>query len=188
MENSSKILKTPLRASLCTLLLGILSRFMSFPYASGIIFASFAAILILYTLRFAEKHEKKSIDFVKMILVLFWTTNGLLRLLEFEYTIVFQIGTALMFVTWFAMEGTAYFMDNQLKTKQNKTADLIWNILMIIGVLIIIFGGIMHLLSIESASTLLTIGLTIVTIYILKDIFSPETAKNKDNINKELNV
>ncbi|MGB3142784.1 MAG: hypothetical protein WBB24_01640, partial [Maribacter sp.] len=95
MEKVKKTLKTQLRASVCTLLIGMVARALHWPYAAGIIFSSFAAILILYAIRFSKKSEKKSLDIIKMTLVLFWTSNGLLRILDFQYTIIFQIGTAL---------------------------------------------------------------------------------------------
>ena len=185
MENSKKAFKNQIRAALATLLIGMLMRILHWPYAAGIIFTSFVAILILYTIRFLKKEEKQSIDFIKMALVLFWTTNGLLRILDFPYTLFFQIGTALTFIAWFAMEGTAYFMGKDRKAK-NSLIDIIWNCVMVIGVLTIILGGLMHLLSWAYAIPTLTIGLTIVASFILKDIFSPPKTQKKDSNNEEL--
>jgi len=83
------------------------------------------------------------------------------------------------------MEGTSYFMDSDLKTK-NKTTDVIWNMVMVVGVLTIIVGGLMHLLNWDYATFTLTTGLCIVTTYILKDIFSPSKNQNEDANNEEL--
>lgn len=185
MENSKKVLKNPLRAALATLLIGMLMKVLHWPYAAGIIFTSFAAILLLYAVRFLKKKDKKSIDFIKLSLVLFWTTNGLLRILDFQYTLIFQIGTGITFIAWFAMEGTAYFMDKNRKT-QNSIADIIWNFVMVLGVLTIILGGLMHLLSWDYSIPTLTIGLTIVTSFILKDIFTAPKSQKKDSNNEEL--
>jgi membrane protein implicated in regulation of membrane protease activity len=185
MENSKKACKNQIRAALAALLMGMLMRVLHWPYAAGIIFSSFAAVLILYTIRFSRKNDKKTIDFIKMALVLFWTTNGLLRILDFPYTLIFQIGTALTFIAWFAMEGTSYFMGKDRKVK-NSLIDIIWNCVMVIGVLTIILGGLMHLLSWDYAIPTLTVGLTIVTSFILKDIFSPPKAQKKDSNNEEL--
>lgn len=185
MENPKKVYKNQLRVALATLLIGMLMRVLHWPYSAGIIFTSFAAILVLYAIRFSRKKEKKPIDLIKMALVLFWTTNGLLTILDFSYTLIFQIGTALTFIAWFAMEGTAYFMDKHGNTK-NTLTEIIWNFVMVIGVLTIILGGLMHLLSWEYSIPTLTVGLTIVTSYILKDIFvSPKTQKEDVN-NEEL--
>ncbi len=182
MEANKKVLKTPLRISLVALMSGMVMRMLDWPYSAGVLFTSFLAVGILYTIRFAKKQNKKPVAYIKMILVLFWITNGLLRIMDFPYTLIFQIGTAITFVTWFAMEGTAYFMDEDRKAR-NTLMEIIWNFTMVLGVLTIIGGGLMHLLEWEYSTTTLTVGLTIVTAYILKDVFSPvkEIAKEKNN-------
>ncbi len=187
METNKKVLKTPLRVSLVALLIGMVLRMLDWPYAAGVLFTSFLAVGILYAIRFSQKGNKKPVAYVKMILVLFWTTNGLLRILDFPYTTVFQIGTAITFVIWFAMEGTAYFMDEDRKAR-NSIVEIFWNFTMVIGVLIIIGGGLMHLLEWEYSITTLTVGLTIVTAYILKDVFSPSKETTTNENNKELHV
>lgn len=185
MENSIKALKKPIRAALAVLLTGMLMKVINLPYAAGIIFTSFAAILILYAIRFSKKKNKKSIDFIKMALVLFWTTNGLLKILDFPYTLLFQIGTGLTFIAWFTMEGTAYFMGRNRKS-QNSITDVMWNFIMIIGVLTIISGALMHLLGWEYSIPTLTVGLTTVTAFILKDIFASPKSQKEESNNEEL--
>lgn len=187
MRTHKKVLKTPLRISLVALLLGMVMRMLDWPYAAGVLFTSFLVVGILYAIRFSKKENKQPVAYIKMILVLFWTTNGLLRILDFPYTLFFQIGTALTFVIWFAMEGTAYFMDEDRKAK-NSMIEIIWNFAMVLGVLTIISGGLMHLIEWEYSTTTITIGLTIVTAYILKDVFSPIKEIEKDPQNQELQV
>lgn len=187
MSTPNKTLKTPLRVALACLIVGMLSRIVNWPYAGGIIFVSFFTILILYAIRFSRKDPKKSVDYIKMVLVLFWTTNGLLRILDFPNTVIFQIGTALCFIVWFAMEGTAYFMDQDRKST-NTLVEIAWNFAMVVGVLTIIAGGLMQLLQWEFAVPTLTTGLTIVTAYILKDIFNSEKKEKKDNNNEEFQL
>ena len=187
MSKSNKTLKTPIRVALACLFVGVLTRIVHWPYAGGIMLVSFLSIAILYAIRFSRKDPKKPVDYIKMLLVLFWTTNGLLRILDFPYTVIFQIGTALSFITWFAMEGTAYFMDHDRKST-NTIMEVVWNFAMVIGVLIIIAGGLMQLLKWEYAIPTLTTGLTIVTAYILKDIFNAEKKEKKDNNNEEFQL
>lgn len=187
MDRSNKTLKTPIRLALATLLVGIVMRILDWPYAKIVIFISFLAIGVLYAIRFSKKKNKRPVAYVKMILVLFWTTNGMLRILDFPYTLFFQIGTAITFITWFAMEGTAYFMDDDRKPK-NSLTEIVWNFAMVIGVLTIICGGLMHLLGWEYAIPTLTVGLTVVTAYILKDIFNSSKKENSDNNNEELSL
>ncbi|WP_405415415.1 hypothetical protein [Maribacter sp. Asnod1-A12] len=183
MENSKKAFRNPIRAAIATLLLGLVMRILHLPYSKGIIFISFATILVLYTVRFLRKNEKKTVDLIKMALVLFWTTNGLLTILNFTHTLFFQIGTAFTFIAWFAMEGTSYFMSKEGEVK-NSVTEIIWNFVMVIGVITLICGGLMHLLSWDYAIPTLTLGLTIVTSYILKDIFTAPKS-NEDDINNE---
>jgi hypothetical protein len=187
MKSNRKVLKTPLRVSLVALLTGMAMRMLDWPYAAGVLFTSFLALGILYAVRFGKKENKKPVAYIKIILVLFWTTNGLLRIMDFPYTLIFQIGTTITFITWFAMEGTAYFMDEDRKAR-NSLVEIIWNFAMVLGVLTIIGGGLMHLLGWEYSTTTLTAGLTIVTAYILKDVFNPTKVKSTDENNKELQV
>jgi hypothetical protein len=187
MEKSVKALKIPLRVALVALLCGFVLRVMEVPYTSGVIFVSFLGIGILYSIRFSKKTIKRPVAYIKMILVLFWTTNGLLRILDFPHTIIFQLGTALTFILWFAMEGTAYFMDEDRKEK-NTFIEIAWNFAMVLGVLSIIGGGLMHLLQWNHATTLLTAGLTIVTAYILKDIFKGSKEEHQDSNSGELQL
>ena len=183
VEKSKKAFKNPIRAALATLLIGMLMQVLHWPYSAGIVFISFTVILVLYTLRFFRKTEKLTIDIIKMALVLFWTTNGILTILAFPYTLIFQVGTALTFIVWFAMEGTAYFMDKKSNSR-NSITEIIWNFVMVIGVITIISGGIMHLLNWDYSTPILTTGLTIVTSFILKDIFTAPK-KQEDDVNNE---
>lgn len=185
MRKHKKVLRTPLRISLVALFLGILMRMLDWPYAAGVLFTSFLAVGLLYAIRFLKKENKQPVAYIKMLLVLFWTTNGLLRVMDFPHTLIFQIGTAFMFVIWFAMEGTAYFMDEDRKAK-NSIIEIFWNFVMVIGVLTIIGGGLMHLLEWEYSTVTLTIGLSIVTAYILKDVFSPSKELENEKQNQEL--
>lgn len=187
METNKKILKTPLRIAIVALLIGMAMRMLDWPYAAGVLFTAFITVGMLYAIRFSKKENKKPVAYVKMILVLFWTTNGVLRILDFPYMLVFQIGTAITFVTWFAMEGTAYFMDEDRKAR-NSILEIFWNFAMVVGVLIIIGGGLMHLLEWEYSISTLTTGLTIVTAYILKDVFSPSKKNVNNENNKELHI
>ena len=183
MEKPKKACKNPIRAALATLLIGMLMQVLHWKYSAGIIFISFTAILVLYTFRFLRKEEKLTIDLIKMALVLFWTTNGVLTILNFPYTVIFQIGTAFTIIAWFAMEGTSYFMDKKDNAK-NSLTEIIWNFVMVIGVITLICGGLMHLLNWDYSIPTLTLGLTIVTSFILKDIFTAPK-KHDDDINNE---
>lgn len=182
MSTTNKILKTPLRISIASLLLGMASRILNWPYAFHVIIASFILIGVLYTIRFNKKENKQTVDYVKMILVVFWTTNGVLKLLDFPYTLFFQIVTAFTFIAWFIMEGTAYFMDEDRKAK-NTLIQIIWNVALVLGILATIAGGLLNVLHWEYAMHLLSAGITVITGYILKDLFMPQKFEDKDQNN-----
>ncbi len=189
MSKLNKILKTPLRISIATLLIGMVARILNWPYAFYIIITSFILIGVLYTIRFNKKENKQTVDYIKMILVAFWTTNGVLKLLDFPYTLFFQVVTAFTFIAWFVMEGTAYFMDDDRKAK-NTHVQIIWNVLLVIGILSIIAGSLLNILHWEYAIHLLSAGITVITGYVLKDLFIPQKTDDKDphNNNGEFQV
>ena len=184
MSVYKKILTLPLRLSMVILLMGMLMKILEWPLASQIMLLSFVSIGILYIIRFWKKPAVLFIDYVKLILVVFWTTNGVFRIMDFPYTIIFQVIIAVTFVIWFIMEGTAYFLDDDRRAK-NSNGQLAWNFSMVIGTLSIIAGSLMKLLNWEFAIPLLIMGITIVAAYILKDIFIADKMGNKDSNNQE---
>jgi len=183
--STKKILKAPLRVSVAILLLGIIGRIMEWPYAAQIVITAFVAIGILYTIRFWKKQPKLFVDYVKLVLIVFATADGLFEMMNFPYTIVFQIITGAAFVTWFVMEGTAYFMDDDRRAK-NSTLQIWWNIAMVMGTLSIIIGSLMKILQWEFATPLLFMGIVVVALYIVKDLFA--STEEKDATNEEFQV
>lgn len=187
MTAVKKVLKTPLRVSLVILLLGMTAKILQWPFAKEIMLFSFFAIGILYTIRFFKKAEKQYIDYVKLILVLFWTTNGLLRILDFPYTLFFQIVTAITFVIWFIMEGTAYFMDEDRRAK-NTLSHILWNCTLVLGTLGVICGSLLKILHWDYSVHLLSLGITMVAAYILKDVFLPNSTEDEEGNNEEFQL
>jgi len=183
--STKKILKAPLRISIAFLLLGIIGRLMEWPYAAQVVITAFVAIGILYSIRFWKKQPKHFIDYVKLVLIVFTTADGLFEMMNFPYTIVFQIIIGAAFVTWFVMEGTAYFMDDDRRAK-NTTLQIWWNIAMVMGTLSIIVGSLMKILQWEFATPLLLMGIVVVALYILKDLFI--TTEESDATNEEFQV
>jgi hypothetical protein len=187
MSVSHRVLKMPIRVSIAILLLGMLAQVLQWPYASEIMLVAFGAIGILYSIRFWKKIEKKFIDYVKLVLVVFWTTNGIFRILDFPYTIVFQVIIAVSFLTWFVMEGTAYFLDEDRKAK-NSLSQILWNCAMVLGTLAIICGSLLKILHWDYAIPLFAGGIAIVGAYILKDVFPIKSLKNEDGNHEEFQL
>ncbi|MGB7395025.1 MAG: hypothetical protein WA913_11575, partial [Pricia sp.] len=104
MPTSKKILTVPLRISITVLLLGMLFQIAEWPYATEIILFAFSAIGLLYPIRFWKKQEKRFLDYIKLILVVFWSVNGIFRALDFTYTLFFQVVIAISFIIWIILE------------------------------------------------------------------------------------
>ncbi len=183
MSNYKKILKMPLRVSLAVLLSGVLAKMFEWPYAKEIVLYSFIAIGVLYTIRFFQKNEKQFIDFTKLALVTFFSLYGIFTILEFPYTLFFLVLMAITFVMWFVMEGTAYFLDDDRRAK-NSIYQILWNCALVVGTLGVISGSLLKILNWDYAVHILSIGLTIVAAYILKDVFVPESSKQDEQGNE----
>ncbi len=184
MSAYKKILKLPLRVSLAILLLGILAKMFEWPYAKDVILYSFSIIGILYVIRFFYKKQKQFIDYTKLVLVSFWSIYGVLTILDFSYTLFFLIIIAITFIMWFIMEGTAYFLDEDRKTK-NTSYQILWNFALVFGTLGIISGSLLRILHWEYSIHLLSLGITVVAAYILKDVFVPENSSGDHHSNEE---
>ncbi|MGB6153571.1 MAG: hypothetical protein WBG48_16440 [Pricia sp.] len=184
MPTTKKILTTPLRIAISVLLLGMLSRILHWPFATETIVSAFIAIGLLYPFRFWKKQDKKFLDYTKLVLVVFWATNGIFRALDFTYSLFFQIIIALTFLIWIILEGTAYFLDEDRKAK-NTRSQLLWNCAMVIGTLAIITGSLLNLLGWQFAIPLMVLGIGIIVAYILKDVFVSQKLKKNDHNNEE---
>ncbi|MBT8298128.1 MAG: hypothetical protein KJO52_07320 [Maribacter sp.] len=187
MSTYKKILTMPLRLSIVILLMGMLMKVLEWPLAQEVMFVSFATIGILYVFRFFKKPSRQFIDYVKMVLVFFWTTNGIFNIMDFPYTVLFQVIIAISFVLWFILEGTAYFLDDDRRAK-NSTRQLIWNFVMVAGTLAIIVGSILKILNWEFALPLLIIGILVLAAYILKDVFVVDKIAAEDHNNEEFQL
>ncbi len=187
MSNVKKILKLPLRISIAVLLLGMLAKILEWSYAKEIMLLGFSAIGILYVFRFLKKSEKQFIDYTKLVLISFWATNGIFRVLDFPYTLFFQIITGIAFITWFIMEGTAYFLDEDRRAK-NSIGQILWNCLLVIGTLGVIAGTILKVLDWDYAIHLLSLGITLIGAYVLKDAFVPPKPSEEEQNNEEFQL
>lgn len=179
MSTNKKILKIPLRISLAILLSGILAKMLEWPYATKILLTGFAALGLLYALRFFAKTEKRVLDFIKLVLVSFWSLYGVFTVMNFPYTLFFLTMTSIAFVLWFIMEGTAYFLDEDRRA-QNSLYHILWNCALVLGTLGVISGSLLKILHWDYSFHLLSLGITMIAAYILKDVFVPESPKEDE--------
>ncbi|TMM57117.1 hypothetical protein FEE95_11540 [Maribacter algarum] len=184
MSTNKKILKIPLRISLAILLSGIMGKLFEWPYTSKILLSGFATLGILYTIRFFVKSEKHFLDYIKLVLVSFWSLYGVFTVLKFPYTLFFLTMTSIAFVLWFIMEGTAYFLDEDRRA-QNTLYHILWNCALVLGTLSVISGSLLKILNWDYSLHLLSLGITMIAAYILKDVFVPETPKEDEHNHEE---
>ena len=122
---------------------------------------------LLYPVRFIKKPVKGFLDYIKLILVVFWAANGVFRALDFAYTLFFQVIIAMSFSLWIILEGTAYFLDEDRKAKNSKS-QMWWNLTMVIGTLAIIAGSLLNLLGWSFAIPMMIIGVASIIAFIYK--------------------
>lgn len=180
MSNNKKELTIPIRVALLFILIGVIFKISLWQtlIADSIIFIGFTAISILYAMRFYRKEIKGAIAYIKMVLVLFWSLNGIFTILHLPYGEVFQIVSLVAFLFWAAMEGTSYFSKNGQQQKAQNY--LLWNGIMIIGALAIVIGTLFSFFKWDYSIPLLVIGVFAVVLYILRDAFSTTTPEETE--------
>ncbi|MGB5820513.1 MAG: hypothetical protein WBG90_13595 [Saonia sp.] len=165
-----KILKIPLRIGIAVLLLGIFVKIQHWSsYANTIIISALIAISVLYSIRFWKKPKKLFLDYIKLILVVFWSINVIVSVLHWPYESVLEAITFVAFLIWTVLEGTAYFSKGESKVSLDQ---ILWNGIMVIGSLAIIAGIICKILHWSYSTPLLILGFFLIAVYILKDTFS----------------
>lgn len=187
MAAQDKILKIPLRVSMTLLLLGMLAQILDWPHANEMLLLCFITVGVLYAIRFWKKSKKKFIDHVKVTLVVFWSINGISSILGFQYTLFFQVVIGITFLIWFVLDGTAYFLDEDRKSK-NSLPQILWNIAMVVGTLSIIMGSLLNMLNWQFSLPLLVFGILTVAVYILKDVFIVPKMEKDDHNNEEFQL
>ncbi len=187
MSKIKKILTTPLRIAIIVILFGVLAKMFELSYAKEIMFYGFLTTGILYPIRFLKKQNKHFVDCTKLALVFFFSLYGIFTILEFPFSMLFLTLVAITFLMWFVMEGTAYFLDDDLRVK-NTTSQILWNCVLVIGTLSVIFGCLLQLLNWDYAIHLLTLGIVIFLAFILKDTFMTESQKPDKHNNGELQL
>lgn len=187
MSTNKKILKLPLRISLAILLSGLLAKMLEWPFAKEILLFGFASLGVMYALRFFHKSEKGFVDFTKFTLVIFWSMYGVFNVLNFPYSLFLLIMTAIAFVLWFIMEGTAYFLDEDRRSR-NSLYHILWNFVLVLGALAVISGALLKILNWDYALHLLSLGITMIAAYVLKDVFVPETTKEDEHNHEEFQL
>jgi len=170
MVTQPKILRGPLRISISVLIIGMLFKIQHWPYANVIIVSAFSSIAILYSFRFGAKKEKKLIDYVKLILVVFWCISGSLKTLHFPFQLFFQMIASIAFLSWITMEGINYF-NNETPSENKKNYSSAINIgLFTLAAVFIAIGALFKIMHWPFAGPLLIAGVVLGSVWILKDL------------------
>ena len=163
----------PIRVGMVLVLFGVLCRLLHWPFADLTLMSGAGAILVFYTLRYSSKRRKDFLDFLKLMLVLLWSTKTLLTAARSHDAIWIDYAALMAFVLWLLLDG----FRNDVKVKRqrsnlqpalipvdkaSKRAFSVCAGLTFVGVIFLI----MHW---NGAQTLLILGLGGASLWLLKD-------------------
>jgi len=171
-KHKDKKLRAPLRISISVLIAGLLFKIQHWPGANIIIVSSFSAIGILYLVRFIYKPQKKPIDYIKVILVLSWSINGVVTVLHLPYHVIFKLVTPATFLIWVFLEGLSYF--NEEKNMTQSKRQYILNGLYSVAVVLTMFGIIFKIMHWPGAVPVLIGGVGLAALSFFADMMLQE--------------
>ena len=177
METSTnkKTLTFPLRLSLVLLIFGALFKIMHWPYAGVLMFTAGISIVLLYAVRFLNKRTKRSLDYVKLVMVLLWTTSYLCKVFHvFTHRYILDIGLAILFIYWFITENPNYLKNRKFSKKG--LIKVIYQALKIISVLSLVFGVLFKIQHWPYGSILFVQGTLLLCLLLILDYFIRERA------------
>jgi len=168
--NQKKILKTPLRVAIALLIIGVMFKIQHWPLANWIIDLGFTSIAILYPIRFWRKPDKKLIDYCKLIFVFSWAVHGVMTIHHLPYKQLFQIVTIVAFIGWLAFEGLGYQSKDEGSVKKNDLSSIVSSVLIGFATISTLIGVMFKILHWPGAGVILISGLSLGTLWILKEI------------------
>lgn len=167
MKNPGKFFKLTLLALVTLFLIGLLFKIEHWPFANLIIISSFCGLILFYPLRFAAKSQKKFIDYVKLVFILFWSVSGIFTILHLPYAIIFHSISSASFIIWFFMEGFSYFTGDE--NSKNSSA-----VILQIAFVTVVIGVIFKIQHWPYDTILLCIGLGLLIIGGFKDFITDQ--------------
>ncbi|MGB0524470.1 MAG: hypothetical protein ACPGJS_15975 [Flammeovirgaceae bacterium] len=108
MMKQRKILGTQLVMAIIAIVIGLKMKIERAEYASVVVLLGFAALMILYFVRFLDKKIKRPLDYIRLITIMLCGINGLalgwkfLRESAFEYYALWALKG--MLVVWLLAE------------------------------------------------------------------------------------
>jgi len=112
----------PVRFAIAILLIGTLFKVMHWRGGVLIMSVALSLIFVFYGIKVFRKKAKTTLDVVKLILIGFWSIQGILTLNHLPYSNLFKYGFWVSLILW----GLAEFLndsDNKRKTKKEGLSD-----------------------------------------------------------------
>ena len=153
-----------MRAFIVLYILGAFLKILHIPWADYVILLSAALLGAYYAFRFVTKDSQKSIDIIKLIMILSWSLATLFRILQMPYADVFTVLFVLCLITWFLLEGRMIFGDFYFKKPaKNRYSRLAF----ILAVITAIIGVVLKILHSPGADLLLIAGMLFFMIWLI---------------------
>ncbi len=116
--SEKKILTFPIRLALIVLIIGALFKIMHWPNSKELMLIGALSVAVLYTIRFLNKAHKKTLDYIKLSLILLWLHNYFVQSFHlYKIPFLLEICFIILLIWWFAEEGFFYFLNRKFKKR-----------------------------------------------------------------------
>lgn len=168
----SKVLKF----SIGIVILGSLFKILHWPYGNIFILSGFSAIMLFYFLRFLYKPDKNLSNISKLLIVVFFCSHKLFTIFHLPYKEYLLYAALVALIGHYIADGFRIFtFDNysnsDIAPKYSKAFHPIF-----LGVAIL--GALFKIMHWPYAGVLLTLGLSLLAIWFIKDMFLPNKKKS----------
>ena len=178
MNTDKKILTPFFKILISILIIGILFKVQHWPFANGLLLIAYSLIGLLYPIRFFYKKRKRLIDYIKLILIMSWSLDGVFFTLHLPYRNWVEILVGASFLLWVILELINFFRQfNNLGSAKEKLVilkELRPKTIFEIAGLVTFLGAIFKIQHWPYGLVLLIVGLSLVCVGLLKDLFVRE--------------
>ncbi len=166
-KERKKILSTPIRFTFIIVVIGYLMRIQKWPGSFIIICIGLALTAVLYFIRFVKKPEKRSLDYIKLIVAIMACLTIMLLVFNLPYGKIALFVLFLSSVTWLIIE----IIDRHEKGMNESNLLGISSPLGIIAFILTILGFVFKIMFWPLADLLLFTGLGITVLWYIFDLF-----------------
>ncbi|NQY06147.1 MAG: hypothetical protein HRT68_08195 [Flavobacteriaceae bacterium] len=166
-----KIINIILEMAVAAALLGICFKVMNWPYAKPILIVASLTFALLYPIKFLITKERKTSDYLKLILAVFWGVGTLFATLELKYSSLLNYITLGVFLLWFLFKGI----------DRDKGVS---GILFIISVILVGLGCIFRIMHWPGVAILFGLGILTGCLWVVIGLFKKPEEKKRDEIDE----